>query len=92
MFQPPSAMWQRAARPAASREFGCRDRLLKRTGLIRPGEVGQPVFRVEFSLSLLAMSNTTSFGYSIPAARKISPLRQRMIDDITVRDFAPKTP
>jgi len=37
------------------------------------------------------MSNTTSFGYRIPAARKISPLRQRMIDDMTVRNFAPNT-
>jgi integrase/recombinase XerD len=37
------------------------------------------------------MSNTTSFGYRIPTARKISPLRQRMIDDMTVRNFAPNT-
>jgi integrase/recombinase XerD len=37
------------------------------------------------------MSNTTPFGIPIPAARKISPLRQRMIDDMTVRNFAPNT-
>ena len=37
------------------------------------------------------MSNTTSVDYSILAARRISPLRQRMIDDMTVRNFAPNT-
>ena len=37
------------------------------------------------------MSNTTPFGYPIPTARKVSPLRQRMIDDMTVRNFAPNT-
>jgi len=37
------------------------------------------------------MSNTTPFGFPIPTARKISPLRQRMIDDMTVRNFAPNT-
>ena len=37
------------------------------------------------------MSNTTSFGYPIPAVRKVSALRQRMIDDMTVRNFAPNT-
>jgi integrase/recombinase XerD len=37
------------------------------------------------------MSNTTPFGFPIPAARKISPLRQRMIDDMTVRNLAPNT-
>jgi site-specific recombinase XerD len=37
------------------------------------------------------MSSTTSFGYPIPTARKVSPLRQRMIDDMTVRNFAPNT-
>src|SRR5215471_18165871 len=42
-------------------------------------------------LSLLSMSNTTPFGYPIPAARRISPLRQRMIEDMTVRNFAPNT-
>jgi hypothetical protein len=41
--------------------------------------------------SVLAMSNTTSFGYPIPAVRKVSALRQRMIDDMTVRNFAPNT-
>jgi hypothetical protein len=35
------------------------------------------------------MSNTTSFGYPIPTVRKVSALRQRMIDDMTVRNFAP---
>ena len=40
---------------------------------------------------LLAMSNTTPVDYSILAARRISPLRQRMIDDMTVRNFAPNT-
>ena len=37
------------------------------------------------------MSNTTPFGYLIPTARKVSPLRQRMIEDMTVRNFAPNT-
>ena len=37
------------------------------------------------------MSNTTSFGYPIPTVRKVSALRQRMIDDMTVRNFAPNT-
>ena len=37
------------------------------------------------------MSNTTPFGYLIPAARKVSSLRQRMIEDMTVRNFAPNT-
>jgi hypothetical protein len=37
------------------------------------------------------MSNTTSVHNPILAARKISPLRQRMIDDMTVRNFAPNT-
>lgn len=38
------------------------------------------------------MSNTTTaFGYLIPAARKVSSLRQRMIEDMTVRNFAPNT-
>jgi integrase/recombinase XerD len=40
---------------------------------------------------LLTMSNTTSVDNPILAARKISPLRQRMIDDMTVRNFAPNT-
>jgi site-specific recombinase XerD len=37
------------------------------------------------------MSSTTSVDNPILAARKISPLRQRMIDDMTVRNFAPNT-
>ena len=37
------------------------------------------------------MSNTTSFGYAIPTVRKVSALRQRMTDDMTVRNFAPNT-
>jgi len=37
------------------------------------------------------MSNTTPFGYRIPTARRISPLRQRMIEDMTVRNFAANT-
>ena len=37
------------------------------------------------------MSDTTSFRCPIPAARKVSPLRQRMIDDMTVRNLAPNT-
>jgi hypothetical protein len=37
------------------------------------------------------MSNTTPIDYSILAARKISQFRQRMIDDMTVRNFAPNT-
>jgi integrase/recombinase XerD len=35
-------------------------------------------------------NNTTRFG-PIPAARKVTSLRQRMIDDMTVRNFAPNT-
>src|SRR5215469_16244741 len=42
-------------------------------------------------LSVLSMSNTTPFGYPIPTARRVSPLRQRMIEDMTVRNFAPNT-
>jgi len=37
------------------------------------------------------MSNTTTFGYPLPSVRKVSALRQRMIDDMTVRNFAPNT-
>ena len=37
------------------------------------------------------MSNTNPFGYPIPAARKDSPLHQRMIEDMTVRNFSPNT-
>jgi site-specific recombinase XerD len=37
------------------------------------------------------MSNTTPINFSSPTARRISPLRQRMIDDMTVRNFAPNT-
>jgi len=37
------------------------------------------------------MSNTTPVNYSTLAARRVSPLRQRMIDDMTVRNFAPNT-
>ena len=37
------------------------------------------------------MSDTTPFGYRIPTARKVSWLRQRMIEDMTVRNFAPNT-
>jgi hypothetical protein len=36
------------------------------------------------------MSNRIS-AYSIPPARKVSPLRQRMIDDMTVCNLAPNT-
>ena len=37
------------------------------------------------------MSNTTPFGYLIPPARRVSPLRQRMIEDMAVRNFAANT-
>jgi site-specific recombinase XerD len=37
------------------------------------------------------MSNRTPSAYSIPPARKVSILRQRMIDDMTVRNLAPNT-
>jgi len=37
------------------------------------------------------MSNTTPFGYPIPTARRVSPLRQRMIEDMMVRNFASNT-
>src|SRR5437762_14374326 len=36
-------------------------------------------------------NNTTPFVFPISAARKVTPLRQRMIDDMTVRNFAPNT-
>ena len=37
------------------------------------------------------MSNRTPSAYSIPPVRKVSILRQRMIDDMTVRNLAPNT-
>jgi integrase/recombinase XerD len=37
------------------------------------------------------MSDTESFGTPLLTARKVSPLRQRMIDDMTVRNMAPNT-
>jgi integrase/recombinase XerD len=38
------------------------------------------------------MSNQiTPFGYPVPAVRKVSPLRQRMIEDMRVRNFALNT-
>jgi len=37
------------------------------------------------------MSNKTPFGYPIPAARRVSPFRQRMIEDMMVRNLAPNT-
>src|SRR5258708_10581400 len=37
------------------------------------------------------INNTTPFVFPISAARKVTPLRQRMIDDMTVRNFAPNT-
>jgi hypothetical protein len=37
------------------------------------------------------MSNRRPSAYSIPPAGKISALRQRMIDDMTVRNLAPNT-
>ena len=55
------------------------------------GKFDQPVFRWSFSIPLFDMSNTTSFGYPIPTVRKVSALRQRMTDDMTVRNFAPNT-
>jgi hypothetical protein len=36
-------------------------------------------------------NNTTPFVFPISTARKVTPLRQRMIDDMTVRNFAPNT-
>ena len=36
-------------------------------------------------------NNTLPYGFSIATARKVTPLRQRMIDDMTVRNFAPNT-
>ena len=60
------------------------------------GVTQTPLVRVEcrllrsFALLLPPMSNRTS-AYSIPPARKVSPLRQRMIDDMTVRNLAPHT-
>ena len=37
------------------------------------------------------MSNRKPSAYAIPPAGKISALRQRMIDDMTVRNLAPNT-
>jgi integrase/recombinase XerD len=37
------------------------------------------------------MSNRTLSAYSVPPARKISALRQRMVDDMIVRNLAPNT-
>ena len=37
------------------------------------------------------MSNRRPSAYSIPPAGKVSALRQRMIDDMTVRNLAPNT-
>ena len=36
-------------------------------------------------------NNTLPYGFSIATARKVTPLRQRMIDEMTVRNFAPNT-
>jgi len=36
-------------------------------------------------------ADTNWCGYLIPTARRISPLRQRMIEEITVRNFAANT-
>jgi integrase/recombinase XerD len=36
-------------------------------------------------------NNTTPFVFPISTARKVTPLRQRMIDDMIVRNFAPNT-
>src|SRR6202049_1559230 len=53
-----------------------------------PVAVGQTA---RCSVLLLPMSNTTSVDNPIVAARKLSPLRQRIIDDMTVRNSAPNT-
>ena len=37
------------------------------------------------------MSNNTPFEQSLATARKVSPLRQRMIDDMMVRNLAANT-
>jgi hypothetical protein len=37
------------------------------------------------------MSNNPHFEQCIATARKVSSLRQRMIDDMMVRNFAPNT-
>jgi integrase/recombinase XerD len=37
------------------------------------------------------MSDTPSFATSLLTARRLSPLRQRMTDDMTVRNMAPNT-
>jgi integrase/recombinase XerD len=37
------------------------------------------------------MSNLSTFGYPVPRARKVTPLRQRMIDDMAVRNLATNT-
>jgi integrase/recombinase XerD len=37
------------------------------------------------------MSNLSPFGYPLPRARKVTPLRQRMTDDMVVRNLATNT-
>lgn len=37
------------------------------------------------------MSNLSTFGYPVPRARRVTPLRQRMIDDMVVRNLAANT-
>src|ERR1041385_1585675 len=49
------------------------------------------IFDGDFPLALLPMSNRTPSAYSIPPACKVSALRQRMIDDLVVRNLAPNT-
>jgi len=58
---------------------------------VEGNEASKSALRGRFRLSLLPMSNTTPFGYLIPTARRVSPLRQRMIEDMTVRNFAANT-
>jgi Phage integrase, N-terminal SAM-like domain len=51
----------------------------------------QPWRPLRFSVTVAPMSNRTRSAYSIPPAGKVSALRQRMIDDMTVRNLAPNT-
>jgi len=59
--------------------------------LIPAGGAPRSNFDRDFPLLLLPMSNKTPSAYSVPPAHKVSALRQRMIDDMTVRNLAPNS-
>ena len=45
----------------------------------------------KFSFTVAPHEQQNTFRILLPPARKVSPLRQRMIDDMTVRNLAPNT-